>query len=489
MALRPDLGFVARLRSDLAGGALVRWLLPATVLVPLVGWLGLRGELAGLFDSRVGVALFAAVNVVALGAVAWFASTQADQLDRARARSLASLSESEARLRLAIQGPGIGIAEQDRDLRYTFMDMSVPETSAGRSRVLPEMFIGKTDQELFGTDPDFTAAKVAVVATGESLHREVPYGWAGTERWFEVWVVPRRNDSGETIGLLSSFIDITERRDLDLQLRHSQRMEAIGQLTGGIAHDFNNLLAVVLGNLELLQDPQAAAQLGSELLLDAIHAARRGAELTHRLLAFSRRQQLAPTVLDAGTIIHELMVVLRRLTEESIRIETNLAPDLWPIRIDATQLENALLNLAVNARDAMPKGGCYSPRQTAKSTASTLRPPRSNQARSFSSRSAIPGSACQRMLSRVRSSHFSRPNRLGRELASASAWCMGLLNNQAVTWPSTANRGWVRPSACIFRVRRTVRTRSRWKMRPDRASVLLRARPYWWSKMMLRCAN
>jgi PAS domain S-box-containing protein len=157
--------------------------------------------------------------------------------------------------------------------------------------------------------------------------------------------------------ILAIVRDVTDRRTVEDQLRQAQKMEAIGQLTGGVAHDFNNLLAVMMGNLELLEGASKGDPDTAELIADALDAAKRGASLTHRLLAFSRQQQLAPSAVEVGALVTGLIGVLRRVVEETVRIETVIAPDLWTCRIDAHQLENALLNLAVNARDAMPEGG------------------------------------------------------------------------------------------------------------------------------------
>jgi PAS domain S-box-containing protein len=151
--------------------------------------------------------------------------------------------------------------------------------------------------------------------------------------------------------------DVTERVAIEHQLRQAQKMEAIGQLTGGVAHDFNNLLAIIGGNVELLRDTVASNPSLAGLIDDIIAAVERGGSLTHRLLAYARQQQLAPTLVDVEQLVMALSGVLRRLMEESIQIDTNAASDLWKCRIDAHQLENALLNLAVNARDAMPDGG------------------------------------------------------------------------------------------------------------------------------------
>jgi PAS domain S-box-containing protein len=157
--------------------------------------------------------------------------------------------------------------------------------------------------------------------------------------------------------VLSVVRDITQRQAIEGQLRQAQKMEAVGQLTGGLAHDFNNLLAVVQGNLELLRDQDGADSTSAGLIDEAVKAVERGASLTHRLLAYSRQQQLNPSAVDVGVLVIGLVGMLRRVVEESIAIDTDIAPGLWTSRIDSHQLENALLNLTVNARDAMPDGG------------------------------------------------------------------------------------------------------------------------------------
>ena len=155
---------------------------------------------------------------------------------------------------------------------------------------------------------------------------------------------------------------IARREEAEAALRQSQKMEAIGQLTGGVAHDFNNLLQVVQGNLERLQLRSArdGTSLAPELarLVDAaMQGARRAASLTQQLLAFSRRQPLAPRSLDMNKLIAATSELLGRTLGETIVIETVMAARLWPVLVDENQLQNALLNLAVNARDAMPGGG------------------------------------------------------------------------------------------------------------------------------------
>lgn len=155
--------------------------------------------------------------------------------------------------------------------------------------------------------------------------------------------------------LLVVTTDITEQKMLERAQRQAQKMEAVGQLTGGVAHDFNNLLAVILGNSEILKDELPESEQGE---IDSIvKAALRGGELTQRLLAFSRQQTLEPQVIDVGELVQGMLDMMTRTLGETIEIETSIAPDLWPGLADPGQLENVLLNLALNARDAMAGSG------------------------------------------------------------------------------------------------------------------------------------
>ena len=166
-----------------------------------------------------------------------------------------------------------------------------------------------------------------------------------------------RDNKGNALRMLGSMMDITESREMSERLRQSQKMEAVGQLTGGVAHDFNNLLTVILGNAELLSE-QLTDQQQLRMLADmTATAAERGAELTNRLLAFARRQPLEPKQVNLNKLIRGMDNLLRRTLQENIDIETVYAGGLWICEVDPGQLEGALLNLAINARDAMPDGG------------------------------------------------------------------------------------------------------------------------------------
>jgi signal transduction histidine kinase len=172
----------------------------------------------------------------------------------------------------------------------------------------------------------------------------------------EARVAERANELRNALARLQAEVD--ERERAEDALRQAQKMEAVGQLTGGIAHDFNNLLTVILGGLERIQ--RSISQDDKRLLRAAelaIHGAKRAATLTHQLLAFSRRQPLDPKPTDVNRLVSETSTLLHRTLGEMVELEGVLAPRLWLVDVDRNQLENALLNLAINARDAMPNGG------------------------------------------------------------------------------------------------------------------------------------
>lgn len=158
-------------------------------------------------------------------------------------------------------------------------------------------------------------------------------------------------------GFLIACLDVTQRVQSEMALRQAQKMETIGQLTGGVAHDFNNLLQIIGANLDLMAgDLEPGSKLDARLR-SAISAVERGARLTGQLLAFARRQTLAPSAVNLARLVQEMADLLRRTLGEQIELETAVAGGLWATVIDPGQLENAILNLAINARDAMPNGG------------------------------------------------------------------------------------------------------------------------------------
>ena len=171
----------------------------------------------------------------------------------------------------------------------------------------------------------------------------------------EIQAVPFDHEGRPAV--LAVARDITMRKDIEEQLRQSQKMEAIGQLTGGLAHDFNNLMMVVIGNLDRLDGALVGNQPAREMAHSALSAALRGSELTRKLLAFARKQSLQSTVVDLNDLVAGMTSLLDRTLGEKIQVAVKIGRELWPIETDPAQVESALANLAINARDAMPGGG------------------------------------------------------------------------------------------------------------------------------------
>ncbi|WP_282605725.1 response regulator [Pelagibius sp. Alg239-R121] len=223
-----------------------------------------------------------------------------------------------------------------------------------------EHVVGKTSDQLFSLPVarlyNMQFDEVAKTRKAVVQELDIPFS-DGISHTVLATKFPVFGAHGQLIAIGTIATDISERKRTEERLRQKQKMEVLGQLTRGIAHDFNNLLAVISGNLDLIMDELRNTAEARELVEDAMSAAKSGAELTNRWLIFGRNQVLYPQLADAGSIVAGFYRMLKRTFDETIEIKQSLSEDLWPITIDHNQLETSLLNLAVNARDAMPNGG------------------------------------------------------------------------------------------------------------------------------------
>jgi PAS domain S-box-containing protein len=281
--------------------------------------------------------------------------------DRARqlATTAAQLEESERRFRLLID------AVTDYAIFMLDPNGNIVSWNPGAQRIkgyAPEEILGQHFSRFYTEEDRRKGVPQRALATAERTGKFEAEGARvrkdGSTFIASIVINAIRDPSGRLLGFAKITRDVTAKKAVEDQLRQAQKMEAVGQLTGGVAHDFNNLLTVIMGNLEHLERISPPDQQPNQRLISAaLRGATRAAALTDRLLAFSRRHPLLPEVLSVNRLVAGMSDLLRRTIGESIHVETVLAGGLWLILADANQLENALINLAVNSRDAMPDGG------------------------------------------------------------------------------------------------------------------------------------
>ena len=293
------------------------------------------------------------------GELVGFAKITRDLTERRAAE--AKLRESEQQFRLMVQ------SVTDYAIYMLDVEGNVASWNAGAQRIkgyAPEEIIGRHFSNFY-TEEDRAAGLPrtglqTASRDGRWEHEGQRVRKDGTRFWAHVVIDAIRDDDGKLVGFAKVTRDITERREAEAALQaaqatmiRSQKLEAIGQLTGGVAHDFNNLLQVISGNLQLLSKDIAGNARAEMRVQSALAGVARGSKLATQLLAFARRQPLEPRVVNVGRLIKGMDELLRRAIGEEIEVETVVGGGLWNSLIDPDQLENAILNLAINARDAM----------------------------------------------------------------------------------------------------------------------------------------
>jgi len=266
-------------------------------------------------------------------------------------KALDALKESEERIRLIADTVPALIGYVESDLTYTFANKQYKEWF----RRSPDQIVGRSAKEVLGEKvyrehlPCIRAA-----LRGERAAREFTLELPDN-REVDVLVsfIPHFNEARDVLGYFVLGQDVTDVRDAEFKFRQAQKMEAIGQLTGGLSHDFNNLLTIIIGNLSVLEEEREDEPTLLEMVGPALDAARRGGELVKQLLAFARRQPLKPRLSDAGELILGMKDLLTRALGAQVDMELKINKNIWPVLIDPHQLENAVLNLVINARDAM----------------------------------------------------------------------------------------------------------------------------------------
>ncbi len=273
-------------------------------------------------------------------------------------QAVAALKAAEERMRFVLEAAGVGIW----DLNYTTGVVQWSETLEAQYGLQPGTFGGTFEAFVERIHPDDRASVIETIGKAMKSGGEFSFQnrsiWPdGTVRRLSAAGRVHLGEHGEPLRDVGISLDVTERHALEEQFRQAQKMEAVGRLAGGVAHDFNNLLTVILGFCELLlidRDPDDSRQAD---IAEIQKAGTRAAGLTRQLLAFSRKQIVEPTLLDLNVVLADMRSMLGRLIGEDVKVVLNLGPELAPVKADRGQVEQVVMNLAVNARDAMPKGG------------------------------------------------------------------------------------------------------------------------------------
>jgi two-component system, cell cycle sensor histidine kinase and response regulator CckA len=352
---RPDSLLIEVLGSQSVSGAMARRLLPVAILAPIfLGWLTIEILRARILVDDLALALLALSNAILSVLVVWRTARSLHGTEARRQQAELALHASEKRYRILFERHPQPMWVYDLDsLAFLAVNRAAIQ-HYGYSR---EEFLGMTTLDVW------PAEEVPALLQGlkRGFPREFGHVWKHRKKngtLIDVEEIGHELMFGDRRACLAVARDITDRKHLEDQLRQAQKMEAIGRLAGGVAHDFNNVLTAILGYSELLLgNPASAGPAWHSGVVEIRKAAEKAASLTKQLLAFSRQQVLETSLLDLNSVVSSMAGLLRRLIGEDIDLQVRLAPKLGWIKAAQSQIEQIVLNLAVNARDAMPSGG------------------------------------------------------------------------------------------------------------------------------------
>ena len=319
----------------------------------------LTGAMSRLASGDTGVGVPGKARSDELGemasAIQIFKDNMIESARRRAERLIEKAKEETKQIRAITDNVPVIITYLDANRRFRFINKAGEEWYGRPASGI----VGQSLADVLGRNPRIPDSVLfAQLSRGPVKKECVRNRHDGKPRTIESLCVPDYAPGGILRGYYSFVTDITEKKATEEQLRHSQGLHAVGKLTGGVAHDFNNLLAVISGNLELLEeDLREDQQLLRKLTQAAIRAANRGVTLTRSLLAFSRQQPLSPVLVDFAKLVSETANMVRRTVPANVDIVSSIDSSLWNLEVDPGQIQNALINLVVNACDAMPQGG------------------------------------------------------------------------------------------------------------------------------------
>ena len=317
-----------------------------------------RDEWTGSYQILSALSLIIGLLIYVSGALAVSSRRRAQQLERAKHEMVThhdQLQQANQRLETVIQASPFAIVAMDLEGNVKSWNLAA------------ERIFGWLSEEAIGQPPPFIPAehmaefreKIERTAAGELItgleRRRLKKD--GTSIDVAVWTAPLRNGQATVCGIIAAITDISEKKGLEEQLRHSQKLEAVGRLAGGVAHDFNNLLTIINGYAHMMLKSLPVSDRLHNHAEEILKAGNQAAALTAQLLAFSRRQIIQPKSVDLNHVITDIEKMLRRVIGEDIVFRTNLSPALQRVKADPNQMGQVLINLAANARDAMPRGG------------------------------------------------------------------------------------------------------------------------------------